>query len=298
MFVRKFAILGCAGFFLGNPSFSVSPAIAAGTCVPPPGGMIGWWRGEQNANDQLGLNNGILQPGATFAPGEVGASFVTSGSAVVSVPNSPTIDLSNGASWTIQTWAFSTSSSAPQHLAGKRSGCASGDGFYQLAIGGGAIPPGSLPLNEWAHVAVTGDGLTEVYRSYVNGKLVATNTAKGWQIQNSAPFTIGTSGSCAGFIGFLDEVVLYNRALSGEEIRSVYAARKSGMCLPNADVIGSVGGMAPTTGQIICTDLSTNQKVSINLTSTNTNWDCSAAGLTIGHGDKIHIGVTMSGPAQ
>jgi hypothetical protein len=40
--------------------------------------MVGWWRGEQNANDQLGLNNGILQNGATFAPGEVGAAFVAS----------------------------------------------------------------------------------------------------------------------------------------------------------------------------------------------------------------------------
>ncbi len=77
------------------PLSSNLAAAAGGTCVAPPGGMVGWWRGEDNANDQLGLNNGILQNGATFAPGEVGAAFVTSGSAVVSVPNSPTLDLPN-----------------------------------------------------------------------------------------------------------------------------------------------------------------------------------------------------------
>ena len=127
---------------------------------------------------------------------------------------------------------------------------------------------------------------------------MATNKTPGWKIKNSAPFAIGNSGSCAGFIGLLDEVAVYNVELSTDQIKSIYAAGKYGMCLPKANVTGSVAGMAPSSGQITCTNLSTNHQVSVGLASANTNWDCSAAGLIIHHGDDIQIGVTISGPAQ
>ena len=127
---------------------------------------------------------------------------------------------------------------------------------------------------------------------------MATYKTPGWKIKNSAPFTIGDSGSCAGFIGLLDEVAVYNVVLSTDQIKSVYAAGTNGMCLPKANVTASVAGLAPSSGQITCMNLSTNHQVSVSLTSANTNWDCSAAGLVIHHGDDIQIGLTMSGPAR
>src|ERR1035437_4756928 len=50
--------------------------VDAGTnCVPAPSGLLSWWRGEGNASDELGTNNGTLLGGATFAPGEAGQAF-------------------------------------------------------------------------------------------------------------------------------------------------------------------------------------------------------------------------------
>src|SRR5438067_13928369 len=35
---------------------SLAPVVA--TCIAPPAGMVGWWPGENNANDIKGANNG------------------------------------------------------------------------------------------------------------------------------------------------------------------------------------------------------------------------------------------------
>ena len=48
-------------------------------CVPPPAGLVAWFPGEGNANDVLGVSNGTLQGGATFATGKVGQAFSLNG---------------------------------------------------------------------------------------------------------------------------------------------------------------------------------------------------------------------------
>jgi hypothetical protein len=48
-------------------------------CVPPPANMVSWWPGDGNANDIQDGNNGTLQNGATFAPGEVQQAFSLDG---------------------------------------------------------------------------------------------------------------------------------------------------------------------------------------------------------------------------
>ena len=115
MFIRQ--LFNCryrpsrlAATFIGTPRLQQGPASRR------PADWSAGGEGKITPTAKLGLNNGILQTGATFAPGEVGAAFVTSGSAVVSVPNSPTLDIPNGGSLTIQAWAFSTSSNSPQQL--------------------------------------------------------------------------------------------------------------------------------------------------------------------------------------
>jgi hypothetical protein len=45
-------------------------------CDPPPSGLVSWWKGEGNATDSVGTNNGALSPsGASYAPGLVGQAF-------------------------------------------------------------------------------------------------------------------------------------------------------------------------------------------------------------------------------
>lgn len=75
-------------------------------------------------------------------------------------------------------------------------------------------------LNRWYHVAATFDG--SMHRLYVDGKLA--HEAKGFfKFSRGEPIRIGAKGDettpkHAFFTGDLDEVRIYNRALSGDEI--------------------------------------------------------------------------------
>ena len=40
-----------------------------------PGNYVSWWRGENNANDNIGTNHCTLVNGATSAAGKVGQTF-------------------------------------------------------------------------------------------------------------------------------------------------------------------------------------------------------------------------------
>src|SRR5437868_5248491 len=59
----------------GQPSLVPDAA-----CTAPPAGMVGWWPGENNANDIKGASNGTLQGSVTFPAGEVGQAFGLNGS--------------------------------------------------------------------------------------------------------------------------------------------------------------------------------------------------------------------------
>src|SRR6266850_2211463 len=61
--------------FAGLVIAATLPATAA-DCVSSPGGLIGWWPGDGNANDRAGTNNATLQGGASAnAAGTVGSAF-------------------------------------------------------------------------------------------------------------------------------------------------------------------------------------------------------------------------------
>ena len=86
-----------------------------------------------------------------------------------------------------------------------------------------------MPLGTWTHLAGTFDGAT--FRLYINGQLAGT--AVGTLGPTFAvPLTIGTSGTChtfgQGFGGFIDEVEIYNRALSASEIEAIFEAGSEG----------------------------------------------------------------------
>jgi len=99
-----------------------------------------------------------------------------------------------------------------------------------LNIGGGAenccdawSPEGSLRLNRWHHLAMTYDG--SVLRFYLNGEEAASTVVNKRRVPGTTPLHIGRrQAGYAYFGGIIDEVRLYNRALSPEEVRRRYRA--------------------------------------------------------------------------
>src|SRR5581483_2177383 len=89
--------------------FQTVVSARAASCVAPPSGLVGWWKGEAGAQDSAGANHGSLVGGASIAPGKVGNGFLFDGSTgYVLVPHSATLNFSN--ELTIELWYKSTQS--------------------------------------------------------------------------------------------------------------------------------------------------------------------------------------------
>ena len=85
----------------------------------------------------------------------------------------------------------------------------------------GVRGPVAIPLNTWTHLATTYDGAN--MRFYVNGVLVGTTPGTGTINAANGALRIGGNNSAPlgqgeFFKGLIDEVRIYNRALSSAEI--------------------------------------------------------------------------------
>ena len=60
-------------------------------CEPPASGLVAWWPGDGHAFDlTTNHNDGTLQGGTTYAPGEVGLAFAFTGAGQsVVIPDPP-----------------------------------------------------------------------------------------------------------------------------------------------------------------------------------------------------------------
>lgn len=110
-----------------------------------------------------------------------------------------------------------------------------------------SMPNGSYPtswLNEWHHVAVTYDESDGGIEYYLDGILIGTDThSLGGAIDTTSGNPIGIGNQASGaentnarsMDGFLDDVRVYNRPLSTNEIQSLAAACQEGSMIYNAD---------------------------------------------------------------
>ena len=82
----------------------------------------------------------------------------------------------------------------------------------------------NLERDEWAHIACSHDG--ETLKCYLNGEQT-DSTPMGAITSSPAPILIGSDGWRSDWIGALDEVAIYSRALSDGEIRFLAGIREN-----------------------------------------------------------------------
>jgi hypothetical protein len=95
----------------------------------------------------------------------------------------------------------------------------------QLNIGGelNAWSTTQLPLNTWSHIAGTWDGTT--LKMWVNGVLAGTRAVTGTLTNSTGVLRIGGNSIWSEwFAGRIDEVRVYNRALSQAQLQADMAA--------------------------------------------------------------------------
>lgn len=210
------------------------------TCVEPPSGLVTWWPGNGNADDIFGGRHGTLQGGATFAPGRVGDAFSFNGmTSYVDAPGLQDVLITNQI--TIAAWVNATAYAGPNgyccaHIVGLDT---PGVWMTHFAInpsnpylwtnnGLFAQDPSPLALGQWQHLVATFDGTTAKW--YTDGVLRAQQSFNG-------VLPIGTTTRIGAavvefrpFNGLIDEVQIFDRALTTQEIQSVFAAGSAGMC--------------------------------------------------------------------
>lgn len=97
-------------------------------------------------------------------------------------------------------------------------------GVLRFHIAGkSALTTGLPPINTWSHLAAIYDGAG--LKLYLNGSLVTSNSGSGAIPSTADPLFIGTKSDVAPggdrFNGELDEIRLYNRALTLSEIQTL-----------------------------------------------------------------------------
>jgi hypothetical protein len=90
----------------------------------------------------------------------------------------------------------------------------------------------SCPLNQWQHVVFTynGSGNVNGSKGYYNGAYAVTggNVAISGNLYGASGLRFGShaGGTARFFDGFIDEVRIYNRVLSADEIALLYRMGK------------------------------------------------------------------------
>ncbi len=223
---------------------------SAGKCKPqcaqPPTGMTAWYPGDGNPNDIQGTNNGTPRNGATFAAGKVGQAFSLDGvDDYVSAPSGPSNSPTN---LTIDGWFNLSSTTGADILVSKAAGTAFSNS-YNLFLNNGGLhglvgtvadtgPVVSAPftpvLGTWYHIAYTFDDATDTQSLYINRQQVATGTTTTTPGYDSNPLIIGAESQNQTienfFAGLIDEVEIFNRALSQAEIQAIVNAGSAGKC--------------------------------------------------------------------
>jgi hypothetical protein len=221
------------------------------TAVAVPSGIVSWWTANNTAADVYGLNNATLSY-VTYATGEVGQAFSFNGSySRAEVADSSSLAFTG--SFTIEGWikvnGLPASGShgdimfrgddglAPYYLSVEPDG----NLHFQVRAaatldtnGCGLETP--ISTGQWTHVAATLDDATGLMSLYVNGTLAAQTTTDERPFATLDPTKnpgvgIGNANGTSDnqpFNGLIDELSVYNRALTPGEVLGIDKAAGSG----------------------------------------------------------------------
>lgn len=243
----------------GPSTFTVT---GGGTCVSVASGIAGLWKGEGNANDSWGANNGTAVGGVTYVTGLSGQAFSFNGTTgYVTVPDSPALRPS---SVTVTGWfKLNSAPTAPVMILSKPAGTAQYNSYalYLSAsslvavVGsasgsaGGASYPFAFTPGVWYHVAYAFDSVAQTQALYLNGAAVFSGALSATLGYDAHPILIGVDSDFEAPVGFfpgqLDELAVFNRALSAGEITAVYAAGSAGICGASPNPLPVVYSLSP-----------------------------------------------------
>lgn len=212
-----------------------------------PNGMVSYWTFDDSANpgkDDYGNSDGNVE-GATWTnSGKVGGAMSFDGvndyiwaddgreystfTFTTWVKLDPTVDCSSN----VEFWPVKHSASKTQGGGELDKGLIIADGCYAWAYSYasgwyGAQSTDTLTTNVWYHLTAVGEGANGKIHIYINGELKGTVDQGPNNYGNPLPYIVigqpyDTVGPDAYFHGIIDEVAIFNEALTASEIQQMY----------------------------------------------------------------------------
>jgi len=201
---------------------------------------IALYQFEDNANDTTTNYNGTAS-NVTYATGKFGnaALFNGSSSKIVVSDSSDNLNFSNHTG-TISAWVnLDSISGGEEPVVNKRDTGNPGNRSYLFNVTNGVVnwytyntdsnqqqvsSTSSLSASQWHHIVVTLDQTN--IKIYIDGVLDKTASSTYTSIQDDgADFTIGYRGNNSGHVyadGSIDQVRIFNKAISAEDVATLY----------------------------------------------------------------------------
>ena len=206
--------------------------------------LVGYWRfdnnsayGENNTHfyDYSGMGNngtcsGTSCPNYTEGKKQLGLEF-DGVDDYVSVPDSDSLDITDEI--TIETW-IKLKNTGKNYIVDKFHEWGLKVSDYKQTVTffitdqspADLVTTETFSLNTWTHIVATYDGTNR--RIYFNGVEVISDTPSGSIGTSAGSLFIGNYGSGGfSFNGTIDEVRIYNRALSADEIKQRYLSTRA-----------------------------------------------------------------------
>jgi len=210
-------------------------------------GLVGWWTFDEGSGDVAADSSGNGNDGTLNGPvkwvaeGKIGGAMAFTGPYnYVSVPDAPSLNPTDAItiavwinpSWTGNNRILQKGRSDNQYRLIKEWG---DNTKFDLEGVGELYPLGVLPpLGEWTHLAATYNGSS--MKLYFDGAVVAEMDASGKIGTSEEPLIIGNKHETAPggdeFNGMLDDLRIYNRALSASEINMLGGDLKASAPFP------------------------------------------------------------------
>lgn len=217
--------------------------------VAPPSGLVSWWTADNTAADLRGLNNGTLSNGTTYAAGKVAQALSFDGvddRAMLGDPDSLKFTASLSIEGWVQVNALNPATNFETILfrGDDRPGLDPYDLHVtpggQLAFGvssltGSTYIQAPMPLGQLVHVGATLDDASGAMKLYLNGAVAAETVTAVRPFRDLDPTLhpavgIGNANSSYNvpLNGLIDELSVYNRALTPGEVQGIYLAGSDG----------------------------------------------------------------------
>jgi uncharacterized repeat protein (TIGR01451 family) len=280
-----------------NNSASKTTTVTPTSCTTIPSGAVAWYRAENNGVDSIGPNFATANGGATYATGEVAQAFSLNGTtAYVSAPDNASL---HPASLTAEGWFKIIGTTGIRMLASKSLGTGvensflvfiAADGTMGAGVGDGTstdmLASSTAPTTGvWHHFAYVYDSVGTAQALYLDGAQINAATTSKVIAYDTNPLLIGAQSDNSTlnsfFSGGIDELTIYNRALTPTEIQTVFGAGTFGKCYIAATA-PTITGFAPGSGNtgssvvISGTDFTAVSAVKFNGTSATFTGDSSS----------------------